>query len=329
MPLPSLPPRRGWAGAALLGSLLLTGCVPAPLRAQPNAQVRVVTGTVNTPLRTLTGEAVFAPPGPERLSIRTDRAAFVTVIVLPEQRWGADWSNAGAVVLPQLTTQPGQATPVTVPPTLGFTQVYSVATLTPVDLSGAAGRRSVSEVGRAVEAVTRTLPAGSYNVDDLQYRVSRLGTLRIAASQPDARVYVAGRPVALLGFGGAVTVPNLPEGSVTVTVERAGFVTWSYPVTVEPNRVRDVYAELLRPQPREGVLRVTSAVRARVTVGGVGVGEAGPGQPLVLAWRAGEYDVQLTAAESGESSTVRVRVRAGQTTAVSCTRSPDFTCSGG
>lgn len=125
-----------------------------------------------------------------------------------------------------------------------------------------------------------------------------------------------------------MTVPNLPEGSVTVTVEREGFVTWSYPVTVEPNRVREVYAELLRPQ-LQGVLRVTSAVRAQVTVGGAGVGEAGPGQPLVLAWRAGEYNVQLTAVESRESATVRVRVRAGQTTTVSCTRSPDFVCSGG
>ncbi|SEJ13492.1 PEGA domain-containing protein [Deinococcus reticulitermitis] len=329
MPLPSLPLRRGWVGAALLGAFLLSGCVPAPLRAQPNAQVRVVAGTLRAPLQTLTGEAVFAPPGPEELSVRTDRAAYVTVIVLPEQRWGADWSNTGAVVLPQVATQPGQALRVGVPPTLGFTQVYSVATLTPINLSGAAGRRSVSEVGRAVEAVTRALPAGSSNVAALQYRVSRLGTLRISASQPDARVSVAGRPVALLGLGTAVTVPNLPEGSVTVTVERGGFVTWSFPVTVEPDRVREVYAELRRPQPRQGVLRVTSVVRARVTVGGAGVGEVGPGQPLLFPWREGEDEVQLTAVESGARSTVRVRVRAGQVTSVSCTRSPEFVCTGG
>ena len=76
-------------------------------------------------------------------------------------------------------------------------------------------------------------------------------------------------------------------------------------------------------------LRVTSVVRARVTVGGAGVGEVGPGQPLLFPWREGEDEVQLTAVESGARSTVRVRVRAGQVTSVSCTRSPEFVCTGG
>lgn len=311
-------PALALLGAALLTSSLVA-CVPGPLRPQ-RAQVQVSARLPEGPSVALTGEEFYAAPGPGSLLVTTDRPAFVQVIVLP----GGRLDSPGAVLLPQIASQPGQSVALTLPVTSGFTQVYTIASLAPLDLSAAAGQRSLGAVSRVVEAAARPLTPGGYSVSSLSYRVAGLGTLEIEANVPGARVSVAGRPVGVLGEG-PLRLPDLPEGKVPLSVSREGWRSYEVQATVEAGRVRRVYA-VLTPLIRTAELWVSSQSVTEVRVSGRVVGQAGPGQGLELPVPAGQQRLEVRSLEGPGVWSRSLTVRPGTQLRVRCERLPAFDC---
>ncbi len=299
---------RLFAVGALL-TAALSACVPAPLRAQPGAQVEVQTVLTPAPVQAATGETgLYRAPGPAALQLRTNRPAFVTAVVLP-QSGGAQVIGVGAV--PTDT-----AVAAALPATRGFTQVFTVTSLAPLDLTAAAGAHSVDEVARVVQQATTPLAAGSYTVATTVYRVVNFGTLEVTASVPGAQVRVNGRRVG----HAPLTLPDVPEGRVTVEVSRTGFDSVSRTVTVEADTISRVTAQM---RPETGGLWVDSDVAARVLIGGQ---PAGP-TPLRIRVRPGVVNVNVMPLDpAARTETLLVRVNVRQDTHIVCRSAPEFTC---
>ncbi|WP_291429774.1 PEGA domain-containing protein [Deinococcus sp.] len=291
--------KRAWAGLVLAG--LLSGCVPAPLRAQPDAQLRLRVTLGTPPVQAVTGEQdLYRPPGPGTLLVSSDRAAFVTSVVLPQ--------GGGAAVLPAVPVTPGQAQVTALPGTLGFTQVFTVASLEPLNLGGAAGARGVNEIARAVEAAAASLPRGAYTAATTTYRVEQFGALSVRASQPGAEVRVNDRPVGTA----PLVVTDLPQGPVTVSVSLGGYQTFTQRLTIQPETISEVSAALRRIT---GTLSVRSDVPAAVLIEGGAAGNT----PLDLNVRPGVFSVNVVPADRRLSAqNVLVRVNASRVTALVC-----------
>jgi hypothetical protein len=150
------------------------------------------------------------------------------------------------------------------------------------------------------------------------YRVTGLGTLQVSASVPGAAVRVNGR----LAGTAPLTVPDVPEGPVTVEVSRAGFATVSQRVNVQADTVAGVSAIL---RPITGSLKVDSDVPARVLIGGQHAGLT----PLEVRVRPGTVNVNVEPLTGGlRTETLLVRVRAREQTAVACrVTGGEFVCS--
>lgn len=290
----------GWS---LLLAGLLAGCAPAALRAQPGAQLRVETRLATPPLDTVTGEQLYRGPGPGALLIQTDRPAFVTSLFVP--------AEGGVRVLPSGAVRGGETVSLPLPGTPGFTQVFTVASLAPVDLSAAQGARTLEAAAQAVQAATRSLGAGAYTVATTTYTVGRFGSLEVTAPLPGAEVRVNGRLVGRT----PLLLPEVPVGSVVVSVSRAGFTEFSQRVNVQPETATAVRASL---RPITGTLQVTSGVPARVIVDGRLAGQAGP-DGLSLALRPGTVGVNVVPLDSAlKPQTLLVRIRADQATPIDC-----------
>lgn len=291
--------RGRWAGLILAG--LLVGCVPAPLRAQPDARLSVSAAPALPAAQPVTGEqGLYRPPGPGALRVQSDRAAFVTSVVVP--------ASGGPLVQPTVNVAAGRAVTVPLPGTLGFTQVFTVASLEPLNLAGVTGARSLPEVARAVEAAAASLPRGAYTVATTVYRVEPLGTLRVSAVPAGAQVSVNGRAVG----AAPVTLTDLPEGAVTVGVSLGGYQPFTQRVTVRADVTTEVAAVL---RPVTGTLSVRSDVPASVLVEGRPVGET----PLDLPVRPGVFSVNVVPADrSLRAQNLLVRVNASRVSALLC-----------
>ncbi|PNY81223.1 PEGA domain-containing protein [Deinococcus koreensis] len=299
----------GWS---LLLAGLLAGCAPAVLRAQPGAQLRVETRLATAPLNTVTGERLYREPGPGALLIQTDRPAFVTSLLVPAQ--------GGVRVLPAGPVRSGETVSLPLPGALGFTQVFTVASLAPVDLSAAQGARTLDAAAQAVQAATRSLGAGAYTVSTTTYTVGRFGSLEVTAPLPGAEVRVNGT----LAGRTPLLLPEVPVGSVVVSVSRPGFTDFSQRVNVQPGTVSAVRASL---RPITGTLQVTSGVPARVIVDGQPAGQTGP-DGLSLALRPGTVGVNVVPLDSAlKPQNLLVRIRASLTTTIDCAVvAGDYTC---
>ncbi|CAM3946799.1 PEGA domain-containing protein [Deinococcus marmoris] len=295
-------------GALLTG--LLSACVPAPLRPQPNAQVQVQTVLTPAPVQTATGEGgLYRSPGPAALQLRTDRPAFVTAVVVPQ--------SGGAQVFPVGAVAADTSVAVTLPGTRGFTQIFTVTSLAPLDLGAAAGARSVDEVARVVGQVAAPLPAGSYTVDTTVYRVVSFGNVEVSASPSGSEVRVDGRRVG----NTPLTLRDVPEGRVTVEVSRGGYDSVSQSVNVRPDATTQVSANLNR---ETGGLRVDSDVPARVLIEGQGAGST----PLRVRVRPGVVNVNVVPLDpAARTETLLVRVNAREDTSIVCRSAPELTCS--
>ncbi|OLV16794.1 PEGA domain-containing protein [Deinococcus marmoris] len=295
-------------GALLTG--LLSACVPAPLRAQPNAQVQVQTALTPAPVQAVTGEGgLYRSPGPSALQLRTDRPAFVTAVLVPQ--------SGGAQVFPVGAVAADTSVAVTLPGTRGFTQVFTVTSLQPLNLGAAAGARSLDEVARVVQQAAAPLPTGSYTVATTVYRVVSFGSVAVNASPSGSEVRVDGRRVG----NTPLTLRDVPEGRVTVEVSRDGYDSVSQSVTVRPDATTQVSASLNR---ETGGLRVDSDVPARVLIEGQGAG----GTPLRVRVRPGVINVNVVPLDpAARTETLLVRVNAHEDTSIVCRAAPEFTCS--
>ncbi|CAM3271201.1 PEGA domain-containing protein [Deinococcus saxicola] len=294
-------------GALLTG--LLSACVPAPLRAQPGAQVQVQTALAPAPVQTATGEGgLYRSPGPSALQLRTDRPAFVTAVVVPQ--------SGGAQVIPVGAVAADVPVAVTLPGTWGFTQVFTVTSLDPLDLGAAAGARSVDEVARVVQQAAAPLTTGSYTVATTVYRVVSFGNVEVSASPSGSEVRVDGRRVG----NTPLTLRDVPEGQVTVEVSRGGYDSVSQRVNVRPDATTQVTANLNR---ETGSLRVDSDVPARVLIEGQAAGNT----PLRVRVRPGVVNINVVPLDpAARTETLLVRVNARQDTSVVCRSVPDLSC---
>ncbi|MVN86701.1 PEGA domain-containing protein [Deinococcus sp. HMF7620] len=284
---------------------LLSSCVPAPLRANPDAGLRLSAALDTPPLRPITGEPnLYRVPGPGGLTVQTDRAAQVTAIVVPP--------SGGAALSETVRTVPGQATRLPLPPAQGFTQVFTVASLVPLDLQGARGARSVNEVARAVEQATSAAPRSAYTVATTVYRAERLGSLRVTTNVPGTQLRVGGR----LAGTAPLDLNDLPPGSLEVSAAREGYRPVTQRVIITGDRTTQVDLTL---RPLAGTLRVQSAVAAEVSVERQVVGAALPGQPLDLSVRPGVLAVNVTPRDRALSAqALLVRVSDAQVSLVEC-----------
>lgn len=292
-----------WGVAALTAALV--ACVPAPLRAQTGALLRVEAQLSDTAISTVTGETLYRPPGPGALLVTTDRPAYVSSLVLTSGQ-PVQVVSVGAVAA-------GTAVPVRLPPSSGFTQVYTVASLQPLDVSTAQGARSLDEAGRDVQVAAQNLPAGAYTVATTTYTVGRFGTLRVVASEPGAEVRVEGH---LAGYA-PLTIPDVPVGSVAVTVTAPGLSSRSQRVNVPENGVAEVRAVLV---PITGTLSVASDIPAQVLIDGSSAGQVpGRGKPLRVALRPGTVGVNVLPLDRAlKPQNLLVRITATQVTTIRC-----------
>ncbi|GHF51243.1 hypothetical protein HNQ07_003035 [Deinococcus metalli] len=296
-----------WGAVGVLGAALVA-CVPAPLRAQPGAQLQVGARLSAPAITTVTGETLYRPPGPGALLVTTDTPAFVSSLVLT--------SGQPVQVVTVGAVPAGTDVPVALPAASGFTQVYTVASVQPLDVSAAQGARSLDDAARAVQAAAQGLPAGAYTVATTTYTVGRFGTLRVTASEPGAEVRVDGHPA---GYA-PVEIPDVPVASVTVSVSAPGLSGHSQRVTVTENGVTEVRAVLA---PLMGTLSVSSDVPAQVLVGGRVAGQVpGDGRALRVSLRPGTVGVNVLPLDPAlRPQNLLVRVRASQVTTIRCTLS--------
>lgn len=308
-----------------LGLTLLSSCMPGPLQTQRNALVNVAAqpagpGLVQSSFRS----DVYRAPGPQALAVRTDRNAFVSVIVLPVNTgaWGS--VPVGATVLEPVQVPGGVTTQIALPPTPDAVQVFAVASVAPLNLAAARGVTTLKGVSQVVEAAAKSLPGGGYNVTSLKYRVAQFGDLTIQSNIPDANVSVDGQLVGQTPF---VTVRDVPAGLVEVKVQRAGFERWVDTVRVNPDMQNQVYASL---RPALGLLVVSSSVQADVYVQGQ---HAGRGTTVSVRVPVGSVSVtvvpvQVAGQPALNSSGAVVQVRTGETASVTCSGQTTFVCTG-
>ncbi|MFC4452711.1 PEGA domain-containing protein [Deinococcus sonorensis] len=294
----------------LLASLGLTACAPAALRGQPGARLQLSTTFPVPEVR----PGYFRRPGPVAVQATSNADAYVYGLLLPEH--GATQLLAPA---DGPFTRAGVQRQLALPPLSGFTQLFTVASQQPLDLQGAVGTTSVSALGAAVAAATRTLPAGSWNVATDVFRVSDFGTLSVTGSPLDARVTVNGE---VLGRTPLTDVP-VPAGSVTVRVERDGYVTFTQTVTINPDQ-RLTLTPALRPVPlRLGRLVVESSVPASVALDEVPLGVT----PLLVQVKAGNHTLLISPLDGQPGQRLPVSLRSGATLTVGCdAASGSFTC---
>ncbi|WP_309571633.1 PEGA domain-containing protein [Deinococcus sp.] len=284
----------------------LVACVPAPLRAQEGAQLRIGARPSAPAVATITGETLYRPPGPGALLVTTDRPAFVSALFLT--------SGQPVQVLSVGAVAAGVEVPLRLPVSTGFTQVYTVASVEPLDVSAAQGARSLDDAGWAVQAAARALPAGAYTVATTTFTVGRFGTLRVAASVAGAEVRVDGH---LAGYT-PVTIEDVPVGSAVVSVTAPGLSSWAQRVTVPDNSVVEVRAVLTPPT---GTLSVASDVSAQVLVGGSVAGQVtAADRPLRVNLRPDTVGVNVLPADPTlKPQNLLVRIRARQVTTIRCT----------
>ena len=296
-----------------LGTLLtglLVACVPAPLRAQAGAQVQVQATLIPAPVAAATGESgLYRAPGPAALQIRSDRPAFVTAVVVPQA--------GGAQIIPVGAVSADTPVSLALPATAGFTQVFTVTSLAPLELGAAAGARSLNDVARVVQQSAAGLPSGSYTVSTTVYRVVNFGTLEVTASRPGSDVRINGRRVGTA----PLILRDVPEGQVTVSVSHSGFDTVSQAVNVQPDATVRVTAEL---RPETGTLRVDSDRSARVLINGQVVGMT----PLRVRVLPGVNNINVVPLDPAlRTETLLVRVKVREDTTIVCRSVPEFTCS--
>lgn len=315
-----------WAGAALGMALLLSGCMPTALQSQRNALVKlgVQPGGPQVKQSTVRPDA-YRTPGPSALAVRTDRDAFVTVMVLPTPNaiWGE--TPAGALVTPEVQVKAGLTYEIPVPSFNGYRQVFTVASLQPLNLQGAQGATSVKAVADAVGAATRTLPAGGYNVATLEYQVVPFGRLTVNSNVLNAVVSVDGREVGRTPY---VSGPDVPAGVRQVEISQGGFRTWAANVTVYANQDSNIFADL-RPVPIQGFIVVNSEVPATFYVDGRAVGSGRSARTRVRAGPVSVSVVPLPVAGQPalNSSGTTVNVNVNETVSVWCGGKP-FVCLG-
>ncbi|WP_221088026.1 PEGA domain-containing protein [Deinococcus aquaedulcis] len=290
----------------LLLSALLAACVPAPLRANPEAALRLSVAPAAAPAQPLTGESsLYRFPGPGALNVRTEPGALVTAIVLPP--------GGGAQVGQTVRTVPGETARLPLPATEGFTQVFTVASLVPLDLGSAAGARSVNDISAAVQRATQGAPRTAYTVATTVYRAERLGSLRVETNVPGAQVRVNGRPAGIA----PVTLGDLPAGQVEVTATREGYRPASQRVNIVGDRATDVTLNL---RLLTGTLRVESPVAADVLAERRLLGLVLPGQPLEVPVRSGVVSLNVVPRDRALApQTLLVRVNTDQLSRIECT----------
>lgn len=293
----------GWKAG--LGTLVLAGllaaCTPPALRPQPGALLHLDAHLATPPVVAITGDTVYAPPGPGILRVSADQPAFITTLFVAP--------SGDVQVLPQGAVPAHQVREVALPASLGFTQVYTVASLQPMDLTAAQGRHSLNEAASVVETQARTLPPGAYTVVNTTYRVTRFGKVRVNATLPGAEVLVNGRRVGLT----PVLLPDVPEGALDVEVRRRGAVPYETRVLVLPDATVDVMAFLV---PAQGTLTVQSSLPASVTAAGRPLGNT----PLQRTLRTGPVTLSITPLDgSAPTQTLTVTVRPEFGATVTCT----------
>lgn len=260
-------------------------------------------------MRTLTGEDAYREPGPGSLLVRSDHPAFITTLVLPP---------SGVVSVITAGQVPANETvSVPLPVTLGYTQVFSVASLVPMNVSAAQGARSLNEAARVVEAQAKLLPAGAYTVAQTNYRIARFGSLHVTASVPGAQIRLNDRVVGQA----PLLISDLPEGFVRVEVSRPGFPVFSQQVSIPAGGTAEVRAYL---RPITAVLIVKSNVPARVLLDGRPVGNT----PLRLPVRPGNLNVNVIPSNAAlRPETVLVQMNAKTGATVNCVAAnSNFTC---
>lgn len=287
----------------LLVAGLLSACAPAPLRPQSSALLRVDAWPATPALSTVTGEQMYPLPGPGALLVRTDHDAFVTTLLLPP--------SGEVTVLPVGQVSANETRTVPLPAALaalGYTQVFTVASLQPMNLQAAQGLRSLKDAAAVVEAQARTLPKGAYNVANTNYRITRFGTLRVTSAPPRAEVRIADRQVGRT----PLTIPDVPEGDLDLTVSAPGFRPYHQRVLVTPETTTEVQAYL---QFVTGTLNVQSNVPAQVTIDRRRVGNT----PLSVPVRPGTVTVNVTPQNPAlHSETLLVRVQPNAATSINC-----------
>ncbi|RJF71718.1 PEGA domain-containing protein [Deinococcus cavernae] len=308
-----------------LGMAFLSSCLPAPLQAQRGALVKVAAqpagpGLVQSSLR----RDVYRTPGPQALAVRTDKNAFVSVIVLPLNNgsWGS--VPLGASVLEPVQVPGGTTVDIRLPPSPDAVQLFTVASVEPLNLQAARGVTSVKGISQVVEAAAKTLPAGGYNVASTTYRVAPFGELTIQSNVPDATVTVDGQAVGRTPF---LTVRDVPAGHVEVKVQRPGFERWVQDVTVTPGTSTPVYAHL---RPALGTVVVSSSVDANVFVQGrhIGSGRSVSARVPVGPVSVTVVPVTTLGKPALNSSGAVVEVWQDGVATVTCSGQPTFVCTG-
>lgn len=303
-----------FAGLAL-GLTLLSSCLPSPLQTQRGALVNVSAQPAGPDLvQSSLRPDVFRTPGPQALAVRTDRAAFVSVILLPVNAgtWGS--VPEGATVLEAVPVAGGVTTRIGLPPTPDAVRVFAVASVEPLNLAAARGVTTLKGVSQVVETAAKTLPAGGYNVASLRYRVAPFGELAVGSNVPGANVSVDDRLVGQTPF---VTVQDVPAGPVEVKVQRAGYERWTGTVNVRPGASTQVYADL---RPALGLLVVSSPVPADVYAQGqhLGRGTSVSARVPVGSVSVTAVPVPVAGQPALNSSGAVVQVRSGETASVTC-----------
>lgn len=143
------------------------------------------------------------------------------------------------------------------------------------------------------------------------------GALLLGGLPAGAEVLVDGAPAGHADAAGALFLDNVPPGSRTVTVQKAGFSSTSRRIDVTHGRVVQASIQLATA---EGTLSIlTNVTRARVRVDGSEVMTLN-GREIRLA--AGPHIVEVTA--DGWAAVRRtIGIRAGEHTAVQITLGPD------
>ena len=300
---------------ALLGlGLLLTACLPTPLRSQSGSALQVAATLLesapsDSALKVDTG--LYRRPGPASAQVQLSGAAsgagrYLYGLLLPE-------AQSARLIVPTTQGESGTVN-LALPAVNGFTQLFVVASTRPL-VFGPLGS-SVPEVGRAVGAATAGLPAGSWNVSTLVYRVGDYGALGVRSFPDGANVYVnntyRGRT--------PLDLTAVEVGRAQIRIEREGFETESRTVTVASGQKALLDVSLRRRAT--ALLRVTSSVPASVSirkVGGSGSFAQSGSAPLDYRLLPGAYALTLTPRDGSISpARLGIELARDQTLNVNC-----------
>jgi PEGA domain len=273
-------------------SAVLASCAPAALRSQPGAGVSVQT-SFNAPV---VQSGVYRRPGPSVLLAEAPAASYVSPILLQ--------GGGGALLLSSQSNRFG------LPMLSGFTQLFTVVSLEPLNLNTAAlaQARSLSAVGEVVAAATKALPAGSWNVKTDVFRVSDFGRLVVQSFPSGADVTLNGQQVGTT----PLRLDTVEAGSARVSVSQTGYGAQNRTVTVVPNQTSVVRVGLALLPTTTGLISVSSSVPASVSIDGQTFGPA----PVSATLQAGTHTVSVSSVSGSQSLTVQLRPSA--TLSVSC-----------